>query len=592
MAGVVGAVLGAGALAVDRVASERAQEEARNAVLTEAGNLRARLEGELNATIFMVKGLARFAGANPDLSWHDFAAMAERMVTGESHVRNVGLAPGDVVSYMYPLAGNQEALGLDIAEHPEQRRSLDRMKAEGRAVVAGPMTLAQGDEALIVRAPVTLNDGSYWGAATVPVSHESLLESAGLLPLEGRALNVALRGRDGTGSEGEVFFGSEEVFRADPVLLDISFQNDAWQLAAVPAAGWAAYSALPYWARLTGAFLVLATSAVAGVLTYQAQRLRHVTRRLEAMIAAVPDIGFVIDDQGRYLEAFGGRERQLYHDGSGLVGHSFDDIMDEAAARHFRGAVRRAIDSGQLVTLEHPVNVEDLPQLGRRDGPSGKQWFQARIFPLPEGLERRPCVLWLAYNITDQYQARQAAREQEERIRHLALHDHLTGLANRTLFLDRLGHAIARAEREEYRLALLFIDLDRFKPVNDAHGHHVGDSVLQEIARRLQDTVRSLDTVVRHGGDEFVVLLPRIDTEADAGNAAARILDALKRPLLIEGLELRIGGSIGIGLYPDHGTDADALQHVADDAMYDAKAAGGSTYRFAGGAMVTTPSGP
>jgi diguanylate cyclase (GGDEF)-like protein len=154
---------------------------------------------------------------------------------------------------------------------------------------------------------------------------------------------------------------------------------------------------------------------------------------------------------------------------------------------------------------------------------------------------------------------------------HQALHDSLTGLPNRTLFLDRLGHAIKEASRDGTGLALLMIDLDRFKDVNDTLGHHEGDLLLQQIALRLQETVRESDTVARLGGDEFGVLLPRIGPTEHALLVAERLRDALEQPFPVDGITLDVEASTGISLFPRDGTDAETLIQRADLAMYGAK---------------------
>jgi len=160
----------------------------------------------------------------------------------------------------------------------------------------------------------------------------------------------------------------------------------------------------------------------------------------------------------------------------------------------------------------------------------------------------------------------------EERMQHLAHFDLLTGLANRTLFSDRLQQAVAKARRDKTCLALMFIDLDEFKPVNDSLGHHIGDLLLKEVALRLQECLRrESDTVGRLGGDEFVVILPEIETAGDALNVAEKILQTLNRAFDIAGHDIHISASIGIALFPEHGKDEKLLLKNADIAMYRAK---------------------
>ncbi|MCM8599175.1 MAG: diguanylate cyclase [Candidatus Accumulibacter sp.] len=169
----------------------------------------------------------------------------------------------------------------------------------------------------------------------------------------------------------------------------------------------------------------------------------------------------------------------------------------------------------------------------------------------------------------------------EARVQHLAHHDQLTDLPNRALLTDRLFQALAQARRDRQTLALMFLDLDRLKPVNDTLGHDVGDLLLKEVALRLRACVpRDSDTVSRLGGDEFVILLAQIERAADAVLVARKLLTALSHPFVIGPYDVRISGSIGIAVYPQHGGDVNGLLKNADTAMYYAKQAGRNCYRF------------
>ena len=162
-------------------------------------------------------------------------------------------------------------------------------------------------------------------------------------------------------------------------------------------------------------------------------------------------------------------------------------------------------------------------------------------------------------------------KSHEEQIRHMASHDALTGLANRALFGDRLQQAILLAQRDQSRLAVIYFDLDKFKPVNDTHGHAVGDQLLIDVAARVRAGLRQSDTLARLGGDEFAALLPNCQTPEDAMKVGSGILALLNQPYVVNGHELHISGSIGVSLYPDAGLDAAAVVHHADLAMYRSK---------------------
>jgi len=179
--------------------------------------------------------------------------------------------------------------------------------------------------------------------------------------------------------------------------------------------------------------------------------------------------------------------------------------------------------------------------------------------------------------LQDEVQERRRAQAQ---LAHLAHHDPLTDLPNRLLFADHLQRSIARAERGRHRLALLFIDLDRFKEVNDTLGHALGDELLIEVARRLAGELRGSDLLARLGGDEFVCILEGIDAPQEAGRVADKLIARIAEPLMLHDNEIRVSASIGISLYPGDGVDTDNLLRAADTAMYEAKKHGRNAYHF------------
>jgi len=194
-------------------------------------------------------------------------------------------------------------------------------------------------------------------------------------------------------------------------------------------------------------------------------------------------------------------------------------------------------------------------------------WEEAHISPVTDANGVITRYVAVKLDITNRKQI-------EEKMHHMARYDNLTDLPNRNLFSDRLQQALAFAKREKNFLALLFVDLDHFKPVNDTFGHGIGDLLLKQVAKRMSEAVRISDTVGRIGGDEFVVLLPKIETEQDSLLVAEKIRLTLEQPFCIEEHTLHISATIGISLYPDHGATEHELSKHADTAMYCAKQAG------------------
>jgi diguanylate cyclase (GGDEF)-like protein len=182
-------------------------------------------------------------------------------------------------------------------------------------------------------------------------------------------------------------------------------------------------------------------------------------------------------------------------------------------------------------------------------------------------------VLWVTEDVSQR-------KDMDARVRFLAHHDLLTGLPNRTLFQDRLQQALAAAKRMESRVALLFIDLDRFKYVNDSFGHRAGDILLQTVAARLRSCVRETDTVCRHAGDEYLIVLSALRDPTEAALVAGKVLTTFEEPFDLDGQEIQISASVGISVYPDDGQTTEDLIRNADAAMYHSKKNGRNRYEF------------
>ena len=221
-----------------------------------------------------------------------------------------------------------------------------------------------------------------------------------------------------------------------------------------------------------------------------------------------------------------------------------------------------------LAITAHPAHKLRALQGGAKD-------FVSKPFDLSE-------VLMRVRNMLEVRLLHKEALEHGTMLEALALTDPLTGLANRRLLTDRMTMALIRARRNKSAMAVIYLDLDGFKAINDTLGHDAGDALLKSVAERLVATVREEDTVARLGGDEFMVALWLVSGPADAANVAAKVLAVLSQPYDVLGHEVRVTASAGVALYPLHGQDADALTKCADAALYEAKRAGKNTFHLAG----------
>ena len=250
------------------------------------------------------------------------------------------------------------------------------------------------------------------------------------------------------------------------------------------------------------------------------------------------------------------------------MGHPLEDVF-----RIIDATTREPAPNPMLLAIRNNKTVALTPNcvLIRRDGVEAA--IEASAAPIHDRRGSVTGAVMVFHDVS-------VARAMTLKMSYLAQHDSLTDLPNRVLLNDRLSEAISLSSRYQRRLAVIFLDLDHFKHINDSLGHVVGDRLLQSVAGRLFTCVRSSDTVSRQGGDEFVVLLWEVRHAEDAAHTAVKILDALRKPHYINGHELHITGSIGIVTYPDDGIDAETLLKKADLAMYHAKETGRDSYQF------------
>jgi diguanylate cyclase (GGDEF)-like protein len=406
--------------------------EARTETQTELSDFRARLETEIFSSLALVRGLATDLVLREGMSPEQFATIAAELKRNDPLIRSIALAPGFVISDVYPRAGNESDIGLNLLQTPGQTEAVLRTIVLDDMVLAGPYRTPQGEVALAGRIPVWLEvDGvpKFWGIANVTLDYPALMEEAGLRRLQ-RSLLIDIRGRDATGPAGERFFGQAAPANKDVLKVPVFVPGGSWLITVYPRDGW---YATPWWRTRNGAFGLL-ISLLAALASY----------------------------------------RILYD---------------------------------------------------------------------------------------------------RQHIRLLAGIDPLTRLPNRRQALRHLDRLLDRGRRNDSHFAVLSIDLDGFKPVNDRLGHAAGDRLLERIGARLAESVRVGDLVARMGGDEFLVILREEEALPEPAllELARRIQLAIAQPVNVVGESVAVGASIGIASFPQHGGDASALLQSADEAMYRAK---------------------
>lgn len=288
--------------------------------------------------------------------------------------------------------------------------------------------------------------------------------------------------------------------------------------------------------------------------------------QLQAIIHNVMDGIIMINDSGE-IQGFNPAAEQIFgYSLKDVLGKNVKLLMPELTRSEHDAYINRYVQTGQPKI----IGIRGREMMAVRK--NGEQ-FPMEISVSEMMLGGLRYFVGIARDITERKLA-------EQKIAHLAHYDHLTDLPNRALFLNSLEHSILLAKRNNYKVAVLFLDLDGFKKVNDALGHEAGDQLLREVAKRLKEAIRASDTVARVGGDEFTFVLDGIESDENASLMANKIIAALSEPFDLKGQRCHVGGSVGISIFPDDSNDLEKLIKQADEAMYLAKQCGKNTYKF------------
>lgn len=279
---------------------------------------------------------------------------------------------------------------------------------------------------------------------------------------------------------------------------------------------------------------------------------------LETIFNAIPDLFFLMEVNGIIVDYHTGDEKNLYVSPHQFIGKRMTDLLPPEVVSKFQSHVEKILQQEGMITFEYELIM-----------PHGLVHFEARMSYLPKYNQ----IVLIIRDVSEQYKSAEIIRQQ-------AYFDTLTSLPNRFLALDRLSQLLTEAERNNEKTAVLFLDLDDFKKINDSLGHEIGDKVLIQSAQRLKQVLREGDTVGRLGGDEFIVLLRGITEHHDALVTTENLLKSFREPFVIDGRELMLTLSIGVAISPENGHCASDLLRNADTAMYQAKDLGRNTYSF------------
>ncbi len=532
-----------GALA-DHQNSQLSDERSRAEVMDVVGLIRARLEGDINGDIQLVRGLIADISTEPNITQTRFAELCANLLQSRSQIRSIAAAPGLVIAMEYPLEGNEAAIGLDFRKNEQQRETALRARDSGDVVLAGPVDLVQGGRGLIARFPVFTSqpDGArtFWGVVSEVIDIDRLYRDSGLV---GRDLpiDIAITGADARGKEGERFFGNAKVTDDRPVTTDVSVPSGSWRIDATPKGGWDAEPLNRWMLRLgilAAGLLIVIPAWLVGRLVEERRdhssslrdregELERLSRRLElALDASKVGVWDFSIDSGELV--WDDRMNELYNypqDGGAREYKHWRDRLDETDARRAIEDFETAIRTQGRYESQYRLDLGDgrtrvIRAIGKvyvsQDLSSkivGVNWDATSDVALTEDLTRSK-ALTEARNV--QLEAARA------RIEYNSLHDFLTQLPNRMYMERALEEHAARCAATGGGVVLLHVDLDGFKQINDTLGHSAGDAMLIHTAETIRSNLREGDFVARTGGDNSSSSATRTPAWAASANSPAK----------------------------------------------------------------------
>lgn len=561
------------AMVGEHIAALMYREQEMQEITLHLNAIQARLQTALHRRVSLVEGVRAYVLRDPqEIDAAQFESLAAQLVGSDPAVRMVALAPDSVVSLVYPRRENEAIHGRDLLQGAQQPEMIQRTITTGETVLAGPYSLGQGGTGLIARKAIYVGQesgsrGRYWGLAMVVFDPLPILMEAGLLA-DTRGIRFSIRGRDGKGEKGELFFGDPLPMNITPLHALVEIPGGTWQLTAQPEHGGRTGSPGSAVILGIGAFL----AALAGTLVCGHLRREQDSARLQARSEEADRRRQESDQKYRSLfehhsdgVAYIGLNGQIVAVNpavSRLLGYPEEELLGAAYKRHILNWDR--LPFGER--LERVLNGEAASyelRVRHRDG----HVRHLHMTTVPIFAQQQVVGAFeIAKDITHYKQT-------EEELTTLAYYDAITGLGNRSFFMKKLERALSQSDGQKVRTAVLYMDLDRFKWVNDTYGHETGDRLLEAVASRLRHCVRPGDTLARLAGDEFALLLPHTGWRS-AAKVAARILAACQEPLSADGRAVTVVASIGVAVAAP-GSSAQEVLRQADLAMYQAKRRGG-----------------
>ncbi|MEK1925790.1 MAG: EAL domain-containing protein [Rhizobium giardinii] len=589
------------------------QSELKSNVESELNLIATRLQSEINNNITALRGFANNISVAPDMPQPVFDQLATKLLLQNPQMVRVSAAPDAVIRMTFPLIGNERMIGTDFKKFRSSRVAVDRAQSKAKPIIAGPVRLPSGRTGFNLFSPVFTKSNetvAFWGFMEAVIDEKEIYRNARLFH-DGNYEDEASRGHRHTDIQlairdvsvknniQDAFFGETSIFEKEPVIRQLDLPGGTWELAAIPASGWTQEPGNSSWldiAVLIAAAIAIVPILLTGGLVNERQRniaklrsrereLLTVSHRLNLALES-SNIGIWEIDLDTQQRSWDKRMYHLHGMRPGDGGPSFAD---------WRQTVHPDDITAASLTLFKALD-EDLEYRSqyRVIMPDGGVRHVRNVGSTHTGADGKAKITGISWDVTDDVLMTEQLRsakalaeakngelaEAKDRIEHNALHDPLTGLGNRRM-LDKALETLSGARKDGLRnIAILHIDLDRFKQINDTLGHAAGDAMLVHASEILRSNVRAGDMVARIGGDEFVVLVTDPPGKSSLTHLSERIIAEMRQPVDYNGFPCRFGVSIGIAVAGDLAIDERQLLVNADIALYRAKENGRNRCEF------------
>jgi len=367
---------------------------------------KSKLEKALYSRIFYTRGVAAYVSLNPSISSEEYAELAKEYIKNDSVIGSMSLSKDCIISDIYPRKGHEEALGLNLLEHPERKKMVEKTIETHLTFVAGPVELVEGGIAFISYTPVfdksDRNQERFWGVTDIVIKRDQLLNEAGLIQTE-NGFNYALRGVNGDGFNGDVFWGDSMVFEQNPVTLSVDLPIGKWILAAIPDRGWKKYADQDKAMFMLLLFSAIIISVLIWLFVNALAKIRRNEKELKAIFASLDSLIIELDSKGKYLKIAAINEENLILPKEELIGKYIRDVFKESEAECMMMAIEKCLQTKELQVVEYKLVMH------------GKEkWFTARI-----SYKSEDSIIFNAYDVTESKKREQQLQESEQQLKEL-----------------------------------------------------------------------------------------------------------------------------------------------------------------------------